>query len=103
MKKLLALTILSLSVCSVNAENLFQTNNPFPQTVPQSMNNIYESDPAVMQREQEQKPEKKSWFKRKSKIQQTESSNYVIPESKIINEGEKGVYGTKDGSFYVFK
>lgn len=115
MKKFVALLVLSLSVNCVIAENLFQSNNPFPQTVPQTMNNIYESKPVVMEREQQKEQSRlKSWFKRKRDNAKTESSNYVIPESRVINEGEispettvretsKGISGTKDGSFYVFK
>lgn len=86
-----------LFVCScVNADNLFQTNNPFPQTVPQTMNNIYESEPAVIQ--QEQKQAKKSWFRKGKNLQQSdEQQNYIVPEAKIINEG------ANSSGFYVFK
>lgn len=94
MKKIIILTIIFINMNYVNAENLFQTNNPFPQTSPQTMNNIYESEPSVVQKET--KNPKKTWFRKKDKIQQ-EQDNYVIPQSTIINEG------SKDGSFYVFR
>ena len=45
MKYLTLLTAVLLTAATVNAENLFQSNNPFPQTAPQSMNNIYETEP----------------------------------------------------------
>ena len=95
MKKFIIFTILMLSASFVNAETMFQSNNPFPKTSPQSLNNIYEAEPAVMQNEA--KNEKKSWFKRSKKSEKTDSYDFVIPESKIINEG------SKDSSFYVFQ
>ena len=96
MKNFAIFTIMMLSASFVNAETLFPNNNPFPQTAPQSLNNIYEAEPAVIQEESNKK--QKLWFKRKNKKSQTtNSSDYVVPESKIINEG------TNDGSFYVFK
>ena len=96
MKKFTIFTILMLSASFVNAETLFPSNNPFPQTAPQSLNNIYEAEPAVIQ--EESNKEKKSWFKRRNKkTQNADSSDFVVPEAKIINEG------SKDGSFYVFK
>ena len=99
MKKIAVLVMLSLSMSIVYADNLFQSNNPFPQTSPQTMNNIYESEPAQLMKEQnKQEKAKKSWFKRKKKAQQyTESSDYVVPNSKIIHEGNQ------EGSYYVFK
>ncbi len=100
MKYLTLLTAVLLTAATVNAENLFQSNNPFPQTAPQSMNNIYESDPSVMQEEQakaqEREQTKKSWFKRKKS-----SSDHVIPEAKVINEGANNV--KDEGSFFIFK
>ena len=95
MKKFAIVTALVLSTGFVNADNLFQTNNPFPQTVPQSLNNIYEAEPAVMQKEE--KAKKRFWFKSKNKSIQTNSADYVVPESKVINEG------ADNGSFHVFK
>ena len=100
MKKTIALSILILSIGSVSAENLFQTNNPFPQTVPQSMNNIYESEPANIQ--QEAKQQKKSWFRkgknlREQEIKDVEKRLYTYPPEAGKNEG---VY---DGSFYMFQ
>jgi len=77
------------------ADNLFPNSNPFPQTTPQSMNNIYESEPSVII--QEQKQAKKSLFKKGKNLQQSESQNYVVPESKVINEG------ANNDSFYLFK
>ena len=95
MKKFTILTILMLSAGIVNAENLFSNSNPFPQNYPQTLNNIYEAEPAVIQKEEKQ--ETKTWFKKRKKTQKVESSDYVVPQSKIINEG------SNNGSFYVFK
>ena len=95
MKNFTIFTILMLSAGFVYADNLFPNNSPFPQTSPQTLNNIYEAEPAVIQ--EEEKQETKSWFRKRKKAKKVESSDYVVPESKIINEG------SKDGSFYVFK
>lgn len=100
MRKIIALLILVLSTGTVLAENFYQNNNPFPKLTPQTMNNIYESEPAVIQHE-ENKQRKKSWFGRKNNKadveQQNESSNYVVPQSKVIQRD------SQDGSFYVFE
>ena len=52
MKKFITLSILFALSGTVFAGDFFQTTNPFPQTMPESLNNIYESTPAVMQQEQ---------------------------------------------------
>ena len=98
MKGCLLLVVSMLCVSQVCAENLFQTNNPFPQTVPQTMNNIYESNPIVMKRE-EQKKAKKSWFHRNKNIEQETNSieNYKIPVYPVVNEGVPS-----DSSYYMF-
>ena len=95
MKKIAILTVLMLSTGLAYADNLFQTNNPFPQTVPQSLNNIYEAEPAVIQKEENVK--KKSWFRNRTKSRKADSGEFVVPESKIINEG------ANNGSFHVFR
>ena len=98
MKKILAIMVLSVGFCSAQADNLFQNTNPFPQTMPQDMNNIYESKPAVMQ--DEAKKAKKLWF-RKGKNLQTESTElknqYKIPVYPVQHEGVQS-----DTSFYMF-
>lgn len=96
MKKILALSILILSVSSVYAENLFQTNNPFPQTMPQSMNNIYESKPAVIQ--QEAKQAKKSWFRKGKNLQNAERAELEAGKLPTYPAGD-----SSNGSFYMFK
>ena len=98
MKKTLALLIVFLTTGAAFADsNIFQSNNPFPQTMPESLNNIYESKPDVIQ--QEDKQEKKSWFRkgknlRKQEMKESaEQSGYGSP----VNENHN------NGSFYVFK
>ena len=98
MKKVLALMLISMGVLTAQADNLFQTSNPFPQTDPQRMNNIYESEPAKIQ--DESKKAKKSWFRKGENLQQekTELKNqYKIPVYPVPNEGIQ----EKDG-FYMF-
>ena len=97
MKKLIALSLLTLSAGAVFADNLFQTNNPFPETSPQTMNNIYESTPSTIMHEEKQA--KKSWFRKGKKLEKQDKQykDYVMPNSKIINEG------AQDNGFYVFK
>ena len=99
MKKLVLLFALSLCVSPVLADNLFQDSNPFPQTSPQRMNNIYEAEPATIQ--QEAKQAKKSWFRKGKNIQEQEIQDakrrlYTYPPQAGTNEG------TQDGSFYLF-
>ena len=98
MKKLYVLAVVSMFICSVQADNLFQNNNPFPQTQIQTMNNIYESEPATMQ--DEAKKTKKSWF-RKGKNLQEESTKipeqYKIPVYPVQHEGVQS-----DTNFYMF-
>jgi len=96
MKNLTILLALLFTCSCVNADNIFQSNNPFPQTMPQSMNNIYESEPAVIQKEHKQA--KKSWFRKGKNLQESDAQqNYVVPQAKIINEG------ANDTGFYEFK
>ena len=94
MKKTIAILLLGISMSSVVAADLFQNNNPFPQTTPEKLNNIYESEPATIQ--QEVKQEKKSWFKRGKNLQEQE-----VKEPKSLNKFPNE--GVKDGSFYIFK
>lgn len=96
MKKLLAVMIVSIAFCSAQADNLFQNTNPFPQTMPQDMNNIYESKPAVMQ--DEAKKAKKSWFKRGENLQkeQEELQKHKFPVYPVPNEGQSS------GNYYMF-
>ncbi len=97
MKKIVLLFVLSFCVNSVFADNLFQYTNPFPQTSPQRMNNLYEAEPAVIQREEAKNTERKqSWFKRNKKQTQDAYKN-ELPKYPV-NEGVQN-----DGSFYVFK
>ena len=99
MRKIIALMLLSAAVCSVKADNLFQNSNPFPQTSIQNMNNIYEAQPKVMQREQ--KKETKSWFKKDSKSSPQEitqdKNQYKLPVYPVPHEGQQNESG-----FYMF-
>ena len=100
MKKTIVLSILILSMGTVCAGNLFDNNNPFPQTQPQSMNNLYEAEHSTIQHEAKQ--EKKSLFRKGKNIQEQE-----------IQDAEKRLYtyppeagknnNIQDGSFYMFK
>ena len=98
MKKILVLMLLAIGISSVQADNLFQNTNPFPQTMPQDMNNIYESKPAVIQ--DEAKKTKKSWF-RKGENLQTEDAKipqqYKIPVYPVPYEEANG-----EKNFYMF-
>lgn len=100
MKKTIALLILGVSMSSVMAADMFENNNPFPQTQPQYMNNLYEADQATLQHEAKQ--EKKSWFKKGKNLQEQEIQDakkrlYTNPPQAGTNEG------VQDGSFYIFK
>ena len=98
MKKIMAVMFLTIGCCSVQADNLFQNTNPFPQTMPQDMNNIYESKPAVMQ--DEVKKAKKSWFKKGNNLKQDDAkiqSQYKIPVYPVQNEGAQN-----ESNFYMF-
>ncbi len=86
MKKVLILSVMFVIATECNAANFYQSNNPFPQTSIQNFNNIYESEPDVIQTER--KKAKKSWFRR--------NTSSEIQEKTIINQDEN------NGSFYVF-
>ena len=94
MKKTALLLMIMLISGSVLASNLYQSNNPFPQTAPQSMNNIYESEPAVIK--QETKKEKKFWFKKnkdsKGTVEYKQNELQTFPKEQET-----------DGSFYMFQ
>ena len=97
MKNFILAIILLLSITSAQAENLFQSNNPFPQTMPQSMNNIYESEPATIRQEAKQQ-QKSSWFKKnKNQQKDAEIEQYQVPVYPIINEG-----ADSNKNFYMF-
>ena len=100
MKNLAFMFILCLSVNSVCAANIFENNNPFPQTTPQTMNNLYEAEPATIQKEVKQ--EKKSWFKKGKNLQEQEIKDaekrlYTYPPEANKHEG------VQDGSFFMFQ
>ena len=97
MKKIIILSMFLSVTGSVFAADIFMNNNPFPQTVPQSMNNIYESTPATMQ--QEVKQEKKSWFRKGRNLKKQEASEKARELQKYPEVHE----GTNNESFYVFK
>ena len=100
MKKLLSLVLLSALISPAFADNLYQSSNPFPQTAPQSLNNIYESEPAVIQKEEKQK--KKSWFKKGKNLQEQDSQ--LLNTYPPANNGRDGANeGIQNGSFYIFK
>ena len=97
MKRIIALSILALSINTVSAENLFQNNNPFPQTVPQSMNNIYQSEPEVIK--QEEKKQVKFFWRRNKKQAETPAAMDNQPKVPVypVENGQ-----VNDGSFYMF-
>ena len=96
MKKFALLFVMALLISPVFADNLFQNSNPFPQTSPQRMNNLYEAEPSVIQEEVAKQPEKLPWYKRNKK---QVKNTYINEQQECpINEGVKN-----DGSFYVFK
>jgi hypothetical protein len=100
MKKLALLFVLSFCVNSVFADNLFQNSNPFPQTSPERMNNLYEAEQSTLL--QEAKQEKKSWFRKgknikEQEIKDTEKRLYTYPPNTGVNEG------IQDGSFFMFQ
>ena len=87
-----ALILVLFCVTSVQAE-MFQYNNPFPtETGTERFNNIYGTEPAVVQKEVQQK--KKSWWKIREDV--TEPTVEPSDNFKTIHEGIQ-----KD-NFYVF-
>ena len=96
MKKLVILSMFFAVTSSAFAADIFMNNNPFPQTSPQTMNNLYEAEPATIQ--QETKQEKKSWFRKGKNLQSQEAAEKARELQKYpVNEG------STDGSFYTFK
>ena len=100
MKKLALLLVLTFCVNSALADNLFQDTNPFPQTNPEKLNNIYEAEQSTM--EQEVKQEKKARIRTGKNIHEQEIKNnekllYTYPPNAGTNEG------VQNGSFYMFK
>lgn len=94
MKKTALLLMVMLLSGTVFATNLYQNNNPFPQTAPQSMNNIYESEPAVIQHETKQ--EKKLWFRKNKNSKET--VEYKQKELQTFPKEQQ-----TDGSFYLLQ
>ena len=104
MKKIALLLVLTFCVNSVMADNLFQDTNPFPQTNPEKLNNIYEAEQSTLI--QEVKQEKKSRIKKGKNIQEQEIKNnekllYTYPPNAGTNAGTNE--GVQNGSFYMFK
>ena len=96
MKKYFLILMLMLSVSGVNADNLYQNTNPFPQTSPQTMNNIYESVPAVMIKEE--KKAKKTKIKAKNAEEDILKNMPAIPVYPVPHEGTQ----EEKGNFYMF-
>lgn len=94
-------TLILLIFCSVNtvfAANMFETNNPFPQNVPQSMNNIYESEPTTIYNENSKKGKLKARNKKTKELEEMNTNpKTVIPVYPVRNDGTE-----QDGSFYMF-
>lgn len=95
MKKISFILALILTIGAVNADNFFQNSNPFPQTEPQKMNNIYESEPAMIQKEAKQA--KKSIFRSRNKETQENIEKFAVPVYPVEHEGVES--NTK---FYMF-
>ena len=95
MKRIALSLVMLLSIGFVNAENLFPNNNPFPQTSPQTMNNIYESEPAVINTEQ--KKAKRCWFKNKTEQTPDVNDASKIPVYPVPHEDAQD-----NGNYYMF-
>ena len=95
MKRFIVSMILILSIGSANADNLFDYNNPFPQTSPQAMNNIYESEPAAMQKEE--KKAKRFFFKNKTEEPKELKQLPKLPVYPAVHEGVPS-----NGDYYLF-
>ena len=80
-----------MSSSVVLADNFFESNSPFPtQNYSPKLNNIYETEPAVMQ--QEERAAKKSGWWKKTKNNETPEIQTPEPNEGII----------KDTGFVVF-
>ena len=94
MRVLVMALFLALSVGIAQANDFFQSSNPFPeQTGQPEYKNIYATEPQAEVKEQ--MTSKKMGFWNRIKC----SEKTVQPEKSPVNEGIKG---TPDGSFYVF-
>lgn len=99
MKILASLIVLCMTSSVVLADNFFQNTNPFPNANNEpKLNNIYESEPAVMQKEQEvaKKANAKWWDRLRNEKPVEETTTKNTPAAyKMINEGT-------DEGFVVF-
>ena len=95
MRILSAILLSAYSVSMVQAAVFNYSNDPFPQQNCPQMNNIYETEPAIIQQEKKKnKKAKKCWFR-------TTEDNKEIFENNGVNEGI--IQSSPDGSFYLFK
>ena len=95
MKKYFLIFTLLLSFGAAGAATWNMNDNPFPQTSPQNMNNIYESEPATIAKEQ--KKAKKSWFRTKNVEPEQVKELPKIPVYPVPHEGVR-----ENGDYYIF-
>ena len=102
MKKLVSLMVLCMTTSVVFADNFFENNNPFPtQVSTPKLNNIYETEPAVMKKEEDvaKKASAKWWDRLRNAEPVSETTNIDTPAAyKKINEGVI----EENNSFVVF-
>ena len=102
MKLLVSLLALCMTTSVALADNFFQNTNPFPTQVssPQ-LNNIYETEPAVMKKEDEvaKKANAKWWDRLRNAEPAAETTNIDTPAA--YNKINEGVI-EENNSFVVF-
>ena len=86
--RLAVILLLFILSCGCAKADFFQNNNPFPmETRTTEMQNIYATNPDVMQKEERTEKKMKWWHKKNNSTEETET----------VNEGIQN-----NGSFYVF-
>ena len=99
MRILTALVLMSFTIGMAQADNLFQSNNPFAyETNSPNLNNIYETTPKVMEQEKQtaKKVRKNRWWG---------SNDEINTELKEFNEGipTPKHQRAEDSGFVIFK
>jgi len=89
MKKIALLLILCMTTSVVMADNFYQNTNPFPSEVGSpKLNNIYETEPVIMNKEQEvAKKASAKWWNRLRNTEPAETQKEETPGYIKINEG----------------
>ncbi len=97
MKKLALLLVLVCFANTAFADNLFKSTNPFPQTSPETMNNLYEAELGSMGNNCSRRDRDQAKSYKTNKVYKNQE------EEKLYNTDSEEEENTNESGFHAFK